>query len=242
MRLDAHHSFSARYPLATLATILKRNRFEGSILVSEPPDFAALPEFVRGVVIVSDRVEGRLLDEYQRHARFRGLCCRAAEPAAPAAGLPENLHELERRGLSLDLKNGLPCVPALAERFPSLPIAIVHLGSPAPGRDSRGERDRWAAAIEAAGRAPRVCCKLSGLAGLTDSPWRAEDLRPYVQHALSVFGPRRLMFGSGWPAALPEHTWKESLAAFTQSIGAQPMEVREQLLGATAARFYGIAS
>ena len=49
------------------------------------------------------------------------------------------------------------------------------------------------------------------------------------------------MFGSGWPAGLPEHTWKESLAAFTQSIGARPIELREQLLGATAARFYGIA-
>jgi predicted TIM-barrel fold metal-dependent hydrolase len=48
------------------------------------------------------------------------------------------------------------------------------------------------------------------------------------------------MFGSDWPNGLPEYTWKTSLAAFTQSIGAQSMEVREQMLGLTAARVYGI--
>jgi L-fucono-1,5-lactonase len=116
-------------------------------------------------------------------------------------------------------------------------MAIVHLGSPAPGS---GDWDTWVAALEAAAQIPQVCCKLSGLIGLMPSPWRVQDLRPCVQHALAVFGPERLMFGSGWPESLPEHTWKESLAAFTQSIGARSQEVREQLLGATAARFYGI--
>jgi len=79
---------------------------------------------------------------------------------------------------------------------------------------------------------PNVYCKLNGLTRVEPSP------RLYVQHALAVFGPRRLMFGSGWPACLPEFTWKASLAAFTQAIGAQPIEVREELLGGTATRFY----
>jgi L-fuconolactonase len=48
------------------------------------------------------------------------------------------------------------------------------------------------------------------------------------------------MFGSDWPAYLPEGTFKESLAAFTQSIGALSEEVREHLLGGTAARVYRI--
>jgi predicted TIM-barrel fold metal-dependent hydrolase len=46
------------------------------------------------------------------------------------------------------------------------------------------------------------------------------------------------MFGSDWPSSLPECSWKENLAAFTQAIGAQAIEVREELLGGTAARFY----
>ena len=57
---------------------------------------------------------------------------------------------------------------------------------------------------------------------------------------LALFGPDRLMFGSDWPNGLPEHAWKAQLALFTQSIGAQTIEVREQLLGGTAARVYGV--
>jgi L-fuconolactonase len=77
---------------------------------------------------------------------------------------------------------------------------------------------------------------------ITDAPtrWRAEQFQPVVRHALRTLGPDRLMFGSDWPSYLPEGTWKESLAAFTQSIGAWPLEIREHLLGITAARFYRI--
>ena len=66
--------------------------------------------------------------------------------------------------------------------------------------------------------------------------------RPYVQRALSLFGPARLMFGSDWPNGLPQYTWKSALAVFTQAIGAQPIDVREQLLGGTAANVYRIAA
>jgi predicted TIM-barrel fold metal-dependent hydrolase len=48
------------------------------------------------------------------------------------------------------------------------------------------------------------------------------------------------MFGSDWPAGLPDTAWKASLAAFTQAIGAQTIDVREELLGGTAERFYGL--
>jgi len=281
LRLDAHHSFTERYPLSTLASILKRNRFDGSVLVvggagSQPVAsgsgtrlVSTLPEFIRAFVIETARIDARLLDQYQLDPRFRGVCCGCAQ------GLPEGLEELERRNLTVDVVDGLPLVPAMAERFGGLRIAIDYLGSPAVGSPS----EAWASALEAAARIPQVCCKLSGLTGrlpkggpLGPSPpgvapepgpivstpmgtpegtpeggpprsgiWKAEDLRPYVRHALAVFGPGRLMFGSGWPEGLPEHTWKESLAVFTQSIGAQTIEVREQLLGGTAARFYGIA-
>lgn len=55
---------------------------------------------------------------------------------------------------------------------------------------------------------------------------------------LRELGPDRLMFSSNWPLA--GCTWKETLAAFTQSLGAMPIEVREQLLGGTAMKFYGL--
>lgn len=146
MRLDAHHSFSPRYPLPTLDTILSRNRFDGSILVTGPPggppvepaEVRGLPNFVRGVVIEADTIDPLLLEQYQRVARFLGLCWR---PAGPAASLPEYLGELQRRNLTLDVWNGLPLVPRIAERFPSLRMAVVHLGSPVIGEG--GDWGAW---------------------------------------------------------------------------------------------------
>ncbi len=166
----------------------------------------------------------RLLDEYQRHHKFRGVCHWLE------SGIPEGLAELESRGIPLDAFGGLSLIPQIADRFPSLRIAIAHLGGPPPA----GANADWAHDLEFAAESPQVYCKLSGVTRLTPSP------RPYVQHALAAFGPGRLMFGSDWPACLPDATWKASLAAFTQAIGAQPIEVREDLLGGTAARFYGL--
>jgi L-fuconolactonase len=80
--------------------------------------------------------------------------------------------------------------------------------------------------------------KLSGL--ITDAPtqWKAAEFAPWARAALEAFGAERVMYGSDGPSYLPAGTWKEALAAFTQAIGAQSIETREQVLGATARRFY----
>ncbi|MBZ2181105.1 MAG: amidohydrolase family protein [Acidobacteriota bacterium] len=62
--------------------------------------------------------------------------------------------------------------------------------------------------------------------------------RERMARAMRLAGPERVMFASGWPAG--GVSWKERLAAFTQSLGPLPMGVREQILGGTAAEFYGL--
>jgi len=126
---------------------------------------------------------------------------------------------------------------SLAEQNPERKIAIVRLGSPPVGREGA---DTWAEGMARAAANPRVFCKASGLLSLVPRPWKAEPLRPFVQHVLRAFGPGRVMFGSDWPACLPDAIWKETLAIFTQAIGAQSMEIREELLGGAAARFYSV--
>ena len=204
MRIDSHHSHSAQYPLGYLETILKRNRFEKSILVGP---LQPTPAYVAGIIV--PLAQAGAFD----HPKLRGVQIGdfAELPGAAAFGLP------------IDLLHLLPRAPEIAAQYPDLAIVIAHLGFPAT--------DTWPADLERAAQFPNVYCKLSGLN-------RFGEPRPYVQHALSLFGPARLMFGSDWPNGLPEYTWKTSLAAFTQSIGAQPIEVREQLLGGTAQRCY----
>ena len=224
MRIDAHHAFSERYPLDHLASILKRNRFDGSVLVVPAAQAdVPVPEFVRAVVICTGRIDPVCLDHYQGQPKFRGVCLDLR------AGIAEGLGELESRGLTLDALGGLSFIPEIATRFPSLRIVLDHGGQffDTPAGD-------WPDQLGRAAQFPQVCCKLSGLTRLVVPP------RLLVRHALAAFGPARVMFGSDWPACLPAATWKAALAAFTQAIGAQPMEVREELLGGAAERFYAL--
>src|SRR5207302_7775051 len=114
MRIDAHQHFTAGYTPDLLVPILKRNRFEGSVVVCGEHDaprhfqLAAEHDFIRAVVGWADLADphlGRVLDEYQRHVKFRGITAPAGHdlPEGMIAGLIEGLAELERRNLTLDL-------------------------------------------------------------------------------------------------------------------------------------------
>jgi hypothetical protein len=231
LRIDSHVCFSPDHPPEHLQAILARNRFDGAILVVDTLPFPAAGPHIAGLIV---RYCGAL-EECQSDARFRGIC------ASLAGGIPGAAPELARRGLTLDLAMrpaDFPPLLRLAEQLPDLRIAIDHLARPS---FQHGPTEDWLRGMESAARFPNVFCKISGLLTEVEPlPWHATSIRPFVQQALSVFGPRRLMFGSEWPVRLPDVTWKESLAAFTQSIGAQSMEVREQLLGGTATEFYGL--
>jgi L-fuconolactonase len=223
LRIDSHQHFTPEYSPALLLPILKRNRFDATVMVG---GMGLLPfasaEFVKAFVIDADLASPDLphfLDELQRDPKFRGVCY-----AFDGDPLPAGLSELARRDLTLDLPARPELVPAIAERFPDLRLVLDHAGSP------MNDFDKWARDLEVAAQYELLNAKISGL----------DHYQPAVRHALRTLGPDRLMFGSDWPRYLPERTWKQSLAAFTQAIGAMPTEIRELLLGATAARFYRI--
>jgi len=219
LRIDSHQHFSSRYTPEILSSILARNRFDGSVAVDAADTrgllaLASQHDFIRGVVGAFDLA---MLDEFQRHPKFRGVCARA---------IPDDVKELERRALTLDLDvhpDELADVARLAERSPTLRIILVPT-------EPRPSGSGWSDLAQS----PNVFVKLARLGA------NVPLIRPYVQHLLAVFGPTRLMFGSDWPSALPDHGWKESLAAFTQAIGAQTIKTRQQLLGGTAVRVYGL--
>lgn len=226
MRLDSQVCFSPAHPPEHLEAILARNRFDGAILIVDGPTLPDTGPHIAGILVRPDH----LVDD----ARVRGVC-------APIESVNATLvEELVNRRLPLDVEMRPADFPALlrfAEGTPGLRIAIDHLARPS---FQQGPTEDWLRGMESAARLPNVFCKISGLLTEVALPWSAAPLRPFAQHALAVFGSSRLMFGSEWPVRLPDVTWKESLAACTQSIGAQTMEVREQLLGGTAAAFYGL--
>jgi L-fuconolactonase len=189
---------------------------------------------------------GAVLDRLQRHAKFKGVRHPAHDEDDVNWLVRENvlrgLEELARHGLPFDLllrPVHLPLVPRIAERVPNLRMVIDHIAKPPIATQ---KLDGWAGDMEAAAAIPQIYCKLSGMITEDEPPgWKAERLRPYVAHVLRCFGPQRLMFGSDWPVCLLRGSWKEVLAAFTQAVGPQPIDVREKLLGGTALEFYRLA-
>jgi L-fuconolactonase len=71
---------------------------------------------------------------------------------------------------------------------------------------------------------PNVVCKISGVVTEADhQSWTREQLRPYIEHTIDVFGFDRVMFGSDWTVAtlaLSYPTWvdilDETLSAASQ--------------------------
>jgi L-fuconolactonase len=273
MRIDAHQHFwdlerleyswmppgenilRRNYLPDDLRTILEDNRFDGSVLVQANTvmaetrwllELAAENPFILGVVGWVDLTDSGLpgvLDELQRHSRFKGVR-HAVHDEADTNWLlrPEvlrGLGELARRGIPYDLlvrPVHLPLVPRLAEAVPDLRMVVDHIAKPLIAEH---RLEGWADDIAAAAKIPGMHCKLSGMITEADHQnWTSEDLRPYVQHVLNVFAPERLMFGSDWPVCKLAGSWKRVLAAFTQACGPQPQNVRDRLLGDTAAEFY----
>ncbi len=240
-----------------LQRILERNRFEGSVLVQANTllaetrwllDLAEANEFIRAVVgwvDLTDPQLGAVLDEMQKRPKFKGVRHPVHDEADDGWLVRDDvlggLAELARRGLPCDLllrPRHVGLIPRIAERVPELRMVIDHLAKPPIAAQVM---EPWARDMEAAARLPQVYCKLSGMITEADpKSWRSGVIRPYVAHAMRIFGPDRLMFGSDWPVCLLAGNWKEALAAFTQAIGPQPIDVREKLLGETASKFYRI--
>jgi len=243
LRLDAHQYFTAQHEPSHLEAILRRARFDGSLAVAQNEDqndalfaLAAKHAFVRAVIACASLNHPNLealLDGYLRQRLFRGI---VDLDFRPGQDIPRGLPVVERRGIPVDVLAPATEIPPLVDRHPDLRLAIVHLGLP-DGSETSGA---WFRAMERAAQSPNVYVKASGLITRFPKPWTAAAVRPFVQHALAVFGPRRVMFGSDWPACLPDAIWKETLAVFTQAIGAQTLETREWLLGESARAFYGI--
>jgi L-fuconolactonase len=124
----------------------------------------------------------------------------------------------------------------VVERLPQVPFVLDHLAKPGI---AAGQWEPWAAGLSALGALPNLTAKLSGL--VTEArwdAWRADQIRRYADHALDVFGPDRLMFGSDWPVCTLAAGYAEVFALARELIGALGPAERAAVLGGTATRFY----
>jgi L-fuconolactonase len=128
----------------------------------------------------------------------------------------------------------LPAAAKAAAAVPELGFVLDHLGKPQV-RDGDAGLKAWRELVTPLAKQPNVTAKLSGL--VTEADWRhwtPNDLRPFVQTALELFGPDRLMFGSDWPVCELAATYTRVKDALTEVLGRTDPDV----FGGTAARTY----
>jgi len=154
--------------------------------------------------------------------------------------LAEGVRLLAERDLTFDLcvtHDQLPAAADLVERCPDTAFVLDHLGKPPV---AAGLLDPWRGDLARLAAFPNVACKLSGLATEARPGWSSADVRPYLEHALDVFGPRRCMIGSDWPVVTLAGTTEQWFGAVLDVVGELAPEEEDAVLSATAAATYGI--
>jgi L-fuconolactonase len=151
-----------------------------------------------------------------------------------------SLDVLASLGLSFDVIGVLPQhlehALRLADELPELTLVIDHLGSPPIGAESMSW---WMDIVAELALRPRVFIKLSGLTTLPGAAGRS-SLQPAFDHALSTFGPARMMYGGDWPVSTLAGEYGRTLSisrALTQDLSTAE---RADIFSGTAVRAYGL--
>ena len=155
----------------------------------------------------------------------------------------KGLQVLAARNLTFDYVGILPRhlehVPLIAEHVPDLRIVIDHLGKPPI---ATGEFEPWSSLLAHASRTPNVFAKVSGLDINSGDDWSTVDVGPYIDRALELFGPARLMFGSDWPVANLRGGYRKVWHETNFALARLSRTERDQVLGGTAIAFYRLPS
>jgi len=142
-------------------------------------------------------------------------------------------------GLAYDLlvrARELPAALELARSLPDVRFVLDHLAKPPI---ATGAVEPWSTLVGRFERLENVACKVSGM--VTEAAWRTwriEDLRPYVDRALDVFGAGRLLFGSDWPVCLLAAGYAQVLDVARQVLDGLGAGEQEAVFGKNALAIY----
>jgi L-fuconolactonase len=248
-----------------LTPLLAASAVEGTVLVQSLPtradtDFLlALAErhpFVLGVVgwvdLAADDAPAQIA-ELAGNPRLKGL--RPMLQDLPDddwiddPALDPAIEAMVEHGLTFDalvMPRHLPALGRFAARHPRLPIVIDHAAKPLI---ARGLIEPWLSHLNALAGLRHVHCKLSGLPTEAGPPAQSEEIGddryvPYVDAVLTLFGPRRVLWGSDWPVlnlAGSYGPWLGTCQRLCRRLSLRP-DALGDVFGENARRFYRLTT
>jgi L-fuconolactonase len=150
----------------------------------------------------------------------------------------QGVRALAEHGLSFDLCLKHPQLKAtigLVDACPNVPMVLDHIAK--PGIAARLIQP-WADQLRELAKRENVVCKLSGVATEAAADWTPATLRPYMDVALEVFGPARIMFGGDWPVSTLAVTYPGWVAVVDDLIADLSETEQRQIYRDTARTFY----
>lgn len=235
---------------------LDSNEIDGSVVVQAEESFretawlldlTSKEEKIKAVVgwadLSSDDLE-KDLDVFSSNSKLKGYR-EVLQSKKPEYFLkPEfirGLAKIGKRGYTYDLlvySSQLEAAFQLIKKSPEQAIVIDHLAKP---QIKLGIWREWKKEMSLLAEREYIYCKLSGMVTEADwKNWKASDFTPYLETALELFGPKRLMFGSDWPVCLLAGSYSQVAEVISEFIAPLSLSEKAQIMGGTAMEFYGI--
>ncbi|MFZ4260463.1 amidohydrolase family protein [Sphingobacterium sp. HJSM2_6] len=186
-----------------------------------------------------------LLEKLTENTLIKGIRRLEEEPITlyGNTAFMDNFPLLAEFNLTFDLgikAHQLNAAIQLVDKFPHQKFILDHAGKP-PIKFK--EINNWKSQIKALSSNPNVYCKLSGL--ITESDlinWKAEDLKPYVDYLLEMFGTNRIAFGSDWPVVTLGATYQTWLSCAFELCDHLNSSELQQIFYQNALDFYQLES
>jgi L-fuconolactonase len=212
---------------------------------------AAQHPIIRGVVGWAPLTEGanvrRRLERYAGNRKLRGVRHVIQDEPDPRyilrpdfnAGVAA-LAEFNLRYDILIFERHLPAAIEFVDRHPKQTFILDHVAKP---RIKEHILSPWDRNMRELAKRQNVYCKLSGMVTEADPKrWKPSDLQPYIDVALSAFGPKRLMYGSDWPVMLLAGDYVQWYDVVKHAIEKLSAAEQERILGGTAVEAYGLTA
>lgn len=212
-------------------------------------DLSARHPLIRGVVGWVPLTEGdavkRHLERFAKNPRLRGVRHVIQDEADPRYILRRDfntgVHALLDYKLRYDIlifERHLPAAIQFVDRHPKQIFVLDHVAKP---RIKDRILSPWDRNMRELAKRQNVYCKLSGMITEADPQhWTPEILQPYIDVALTAFGPKRLMYGSDWPVMLLAGEYARWFGTVQNAIAKLSKDEQDRIMGGTAAEAYGI--
>ncbi|MDY7396982.1 amidohydrolase family protein, partial [Aureibaculum sp. 2210JD6-5] len=205
-------------------------------------------DFIKGVVGWADlRAENidEILQKYSQHPKLKGFRhIVQGEPDPNFLLRPDfsnGISKLGKYNFTYDIlvfPHQLGTVLEFVKKFPNQKFVIDHIAKP---YIKDGFYDGWAVLMTEIAKQGNVYCKLSGMTTEADyEQWTPNQIKPYIDLVLNVFGSERILFGSDWPVCLVAGNYQKTKALVTDFIATFSKTEQEAIMGKNAVRFYNL--